>query len=124
MAQTRAAVWLASAALILAVALAVSGSLRSLIRHDYDQASGKQAPLYAKDDAWSAWLAPESVCPGGEATDAPQTEVTTMLCLINYARAHEGLGPVALISSLNAASVAKAGDIARCGKFEHAACGK
>ena len=47
-----------------------------------------------------------------------------MLCLINYARAREGLGPVALVTSLNAGSLAKAGDIVRCGKFEHAACGK
>src|SRR3954451_5334827 len=124
MAQMRPAVWLACAALILAVALAGSGSLRSLIRHDYDRASGEQAPLYATDDAWAAWVAPESVCPGGEAAAAPQTEVATMVCLINFARAHQGLGPVTLVPSLNAASLAKAQDIVRCGKFEHAACGK
>jgi uncharacterized protein YkwD len=53
-----------------------------------------------------------------------QTEAATMLCLINYARAHQGLDPVALVTSLNAASLAKADDIVRCGKFEHAACAK
>jgi uncharacterized protein YkwD len=127
MARMSPAVMLISAALVLAIALAVSTNLRSLLRDEYDRASGTptgQAPLYAADDAWRAWLAPESVCPGGEVPAAPQTEVTTMLCLINYARARQGLGPVALVTSLNTASLAKAGDIARCGRFEHAACGK
>ena len=126
MARTSPAVLLLIGAVVLAAALAVSTGLRSFVRDQYDRASGTSAgqpPLYAEDDAWAAWLAPESVCPGGEVVGAP-TEATTMLCLINYARAREGLAPVALVTSLNAASLAKAGDIARCGKFEHAACGK
>jgi uncharacterized protein YkwD len=125
MARTRPA--LVIAAVILVGALAVSANLRSLIWHEYRRASAPptaHAPLYAADDAWAAWLAPESVCPGGEAAGALQTETTTMLCLVNYARAREGLGPVSLVTSLNAASLAKADDIVRCGKFEHAACGK
>jgi len=127
MARSRPAVLLVIALIVLAGALAASASFRSLLRNEYDRASetpGGHAPLYRADDAWAAWLAPESVCPGGEATDAPQTEATTMLCLINYARAHQGLGPVTPVTTLNVASLAKAGDIVRCGKFEHAACGK
>src|SRR4051812_43801719 len=42
-------------------------------------------PLYAPDDQWTAWLAPENVCPGGERADlAPAVEQATMLCLVNY----------------------------------------
>ncbi len=124
--RTSPAALLIIAAIAAVAALAVSANLRSVVRDGYDRASGtptRHASLYAKDDAWAAWLAPESVCPGGEAVNAPQ-EITTMLCLVNYARARQGLGPVALVTTLNAASLAKAGDIVRCGKFEHAACGK
>jgi hypothetical protein len=84
-----------------------------------------EGPLYPAGDRWRAWLAPASVCPGGEQTDAPPAaELATMLCLINYARQHQGVAPLAPIASLNAASLAKANDIVRCGKFEHPACGK
>jgi uncharacterized protein YkwD len=116
------------AAIVLAAALTVSASFRGLVQQQYARASGataEQEPLYAADDPWAAWLAPESACPGGEAVDAGQAaELATMLCLVNYARARQGLGPVTLVATLNTASLAKAGDIARCGKFEHAACGK
>src|SRR5690349_2489597 len=81
--------------------------------------------LYKPNDPWAAWLAPESVCPGGEQADAaPQDQLETMLCLINYARQRQGLGTVGTTTQLNVASAAKATDIARCGRFEHAACGK
>jgi hypothetical protein len=53
---------------------------------------GVRPGLYVKNDKWANYLAPESVCPGGEdaeATDAQQER--TMLCLINYARRHAGL---------------------------------
>src|SRR3954447_24548486 len=127
MARTSPAALMIIAAIVLGTALALSATLRNLVRDEYESASGapaRQAPLDAADDAWAAWLAPESACPGGEEPDAPQSEATTMLCLVNYARARQGLGPVALVTSLNAASLAKAGDIVRCGRFEHAACGK
>src|SRR3954470_18602897 len=71
------------AAIVLAAALTVSTAFRSFARDQYDRASGTagQEPLYAADDTWAAWLAPESVCPGGEAVAAtPTAEVTTMLC--------------------------------------------
>jgi uncharacterized protein YkwD len=82
-------------------------------------------PLYAKNDPWKAWLASESVCPRGEdgkASAAVQTQV--MLCLLNYARAHEGLQPLEPSKLLSRSAAAKAVDIQRCGKFEHEACGK
>jgi len=77
------------------------------------------------NDPWLAWIAPESVCPGsGRADQPPENEVAAMLCLINYARAHEGLDAVVLTAQLDWASTVKGQDIARCGVFEHAACGK
>jgi hypothetical protein len=82
-------------------------------------------PLYRADDAWRAWLAPESVCPGGGTVNGdPGAEFAAMGCLINYARQRQGVGTIAFSETLNTASMAKASDIVRCGVFEHAACGK
>jgi uncharacterized protein YkwD len=76
------------------------------------------------NDPWLAWIAPENVCPGSGRADQPQSEAAAMLCLINYARAREGLSAVVLTTQLNWASAVKGQDIARCRRFEHAACGK
>lgn len=81
--------------------------------------------LYAKDDAWRRYLAPESTCPGGESLDAPLVaQAETMVCLVNFARAQDGLQPVITVAILNASSVAKAGKIIRCTDFNHDACGE
>jgi uncharacterized protein YkwD len=83
------------------------------------------APRDDANDPWVAWIAPEAVCPGSEAIDQPApNEVATMLCLINYARARERLTTLVLTPQLNWASAMKGQDIARCRRFEHAACGK
>ncbi len=47
-----------------------------------------------------------------------------MLCLVNYARTHEGLRPLTTSRILIASAAAKAADIARCNDFRHDACGK
>lgn len=47
-----------------------------------------------------------------------------MLCLLNYAREQQGLAPLQLSALLSASSARKAADIARCGRFEHEACGR
>jgi uncharacterized protein YkwD len=83
-----------------------------------------ERPLYARNDPWRAWLAPESRCPGGEKTDGPAArQVETMLCLLNYARAHQGLKPLKRSRLLSHTSVAKAREIVRCDKFAHEPCG-
>jgi hypothetical protein len=83
------------------------------------------APRDDANDPWLAWIAPENVCPGSERVDLPPpNEVPTMLGLINYARARQGLTTVVLTTQLNWASAVKGQDIARCRTFEHAACGK
>jgi uncharacterized protein YkwD len=80
-------------------------------------------PLYAKNDPWKAWLAPEPSCPGGErTTGTPASQRRTMLCLLNYARRHQGLPPLRSSVLLAKTARSKAGDIVRCGEFAHEAC--
>ena len=82
-------------------------------------------PLYAKDDPWRRYLAPEHMCPGGEKLDAPlPDQANTMVCLVNYARAQDGLLPVEPVDVLNLTSLAKASKIIRCTDFNHDACGE
>jgi hypothetical protein len=81
--------------------------------------------LYPEDDPWSDWLADESTCPHGEDRDAPAAvQVQVLLCLVNFARAQEGLRPVVPSSLLSATAAAKARDILFCRDFRHEACGK
>ena len=79
--------------------------------------------LYFPHDQWSAYLAPESTCPGGERTDLPPAQqATTMVCLVNYARRTRGLQPLAIVPLLDDSSLIKAGRIVRCKQFAHDAC--
>ena len=49
--------------------------------------------LYPANDHWRAWLADEDTCPRGEDTEAPpDLQMLVLLCLVNYARDHQGLG--------------------------------
>jgi uncharacterized protein YkwD len=83
-----------------------------------------QAPLYASNDPWQGWLAGERTCPGGEDRTAPATaQVDAMLCLVNFARAREGLQPLALSPTLSVSAAAKGIDIVRCQELQHGACG-
>jgi uncharacterized protein YkwD len=85
----------------------------------------RTAPLYAKDDPWAAYLAPESACPGGEDRSAPVAEQErTMVCLLNWARARRGLSALPVNPTLSTAARLKAEDIRRCSDFAHEACGK
>jgi uncharacterized protein YkwD len=83
------------------------------------------APLYAPNDPWRAWLADERTCPGGEDTTIPpEAQLEVMLCLVNFARAQEGLEPLVLSEVLNESAAAKARDIVSCREFSHEACGR
>ena len=80
---------------------------------------------YAPDDPWRGWLASEATCPRGEDGAAPaRIQMQVMLCLVNHARAQEGLDPLALAGTLSSSAAVKASDIARCGRFRHDACGR
>jgi Cysteine-rich secretory protein family len=84
-----------------------------------------EQPLYPENDPWSAWLADERTCPGGEDVSLPPAlQVQVMLCLLNFARAHEGLDPVVLSPFLSRTADSKARDIVLCRDFSHEACGK
>lgn len=82
------------------------------------------ASLYARDDPWKAYLADESVCPGGERTDLPvASQAATVACLVNYARKRRGLRELGVRAVLNGASARKARAIVRCRNFAHNPCG-
>lgn len=82
-------------------------------------------PLYARDDPWRSWLADDKTCPGGEDASArAAVQVQVMLCLVNHARGREDLQPLALSPLLTTAAATKGAAIARCGRFEHEACGQ
>jgi uncharacterized protein YkwD len=86
---------------------------------------GSTPKPYPTDDAWRAWLAPESACPGGDdAAAEAAVQATAALCLLNYARGREGLPPLQTSPLLTEAAAQKAADIARCDQFAHEACGK
>ncbi len=81
--------------------------------------------LYFPNDKWTAYLADEQTCPGGERTDMPlDQQANVMVCLVNYARTKRGLTPLTPVRLLNETSVAKAERIVRCKEFKHAACGE
>ena len=81
--------------------------------------------LYWPNDKWTAYLADETTCPGGERTDLPLAQqVDVMVCLVNYARRQRGLTPLVTVAVLNGSSVAKAERVVRCQEFTHAACGQ
>jgi uncharacterized protein YkwD len=91
----------------------------------YVAVPGLHPALYVNHDRWAAYLAPGSVCPGGEDVSAPVTQQEkTMLCLINYARRHAGLRRLRASATLSRSSAYKARDIIRCRQFVHRACGK
>jgi len=82
------------------------------------------ASLYAENDPWKAYLASESVCPGGERTDLPiARQVAAVACLVNFARKRQGLRELDVRSVLNGGSARKAKAIIRCENFAHDPCG-
>lgn len=100
------------------------GALRLQPFPDGPSVTIREQPLYAPDDPWRAWLADEATCPRGEDAAAPAAvQIRAMLCLVNFARAREGLPELALSPVLTRAAASKAFDIVRCGRFEHEACG-
>ncbi len=82
------------------------------------QAAAQQRSPFAR------YVAPESYCPGADDTGAsrPDQELV-QLCLLNYARGVEGLGPLNVSPQLMRSAELKAADLVRCGEFEHDACG-
>jgi uncharacterized protein YkwD len=83
-----------------------------------------EAPLYARNDQWTSYLADERTCPGGEDADAPlDRQLETMRCLVDYARARRGLSTLPVSPLLSMAARLKGAEIERCETFAHAPCG-
>lgn len=102
--------WTVLAALLLAAAFGLA-------------ATAAAAP---KDDPYAALLAPTGTC--GTAADQLGLDLATaesaMQCLTNYARTQDGLAPLALNTTLNAAGAAKLKSDVTCGDFTHTPCGQ
>ena len=80
--------------------------------------------LYVPNDRWTAYLADESTCPGGERTDLPlDRQANVMACLIDFARRQRGLAPLTTVDVLNGSALVKTNRVVRCQAFAHAACG-
>jgi uncharacterized protein YkwD len=83
-----------------------------------------EEPVYPRDDPWKDWLAPENACPhADETTRSAAQQVKVMICLLNFARAREGLPPLRQSQLLSHTSAVKASDMVRCNKFAHEPCG-
>ena len=80
----------------------------------------------AADDPYAALLAPSGTC--GAAADQSGLDLPTaelaMQCLTNYARAQQGLAPLQLNQTLNAAGAAKLASDLSCAEFSHTPCGQ
>jgi uncharacterized protein YkwD len=75
------------------------------------------------DDPWSAFLAPETVCPGRtDLSGSPAVQQATVVCLLNYAREHVGLAALPSSAEISGWSASKAADIKRCDDFSHSPC--
>ena len=77
-------------------------------------------------DPYAALLAPSGTCgPAADqlGLDAAAAQVA-MQCLTNYARAQQGLGPLQLNATLNAAGQAKLKSNVSCAEFSHTPCGQ
>ncbi len=82
------------------------------------------AMLLVASSAQGKLVAPRTKCPGQQNVNAPEPQQEdAMVCLINYARAHAGVGRVTPQKDLEQAAGRKAGDVMRCG-FSHTACGR
>ncbi len=104
-------------AVIAVAALVFAGGAGAAISH---------GPRTLKSFSFSGdEVAPPSVCPGQTATGlSAEEQVGVMLCLTNFARAVNGLGPLTANRQLGRAAEQKSVDILGCDEFSHEACGR
>ena len=89
-------------------------------------ALGLASAASAAPDPYATLLAPSGTC--GPAADQLGLDAATaqsaMQCLTNYARAQQGLAPLQLNATLNAAGQAKLKSNISCAEFSHTPCGQ
>lgn len=70
-------------------------------------------------------IAPAAACPNQTDLAASSgVQVKAMHCMVNFARERAGKPPLARSAALDRAARGKSGDILRCGRFDHEACGR
>lgn len=79
----------------------------------------------AQADPYAVLLAPAGTCAHDEVVGLPLDQARrTMLCLVDYARAEDGLAPLRLDPTLDAAGQAKLYADVSCAQFSHTPCGQ
>lgn len=87
-------------------------------------AVGAAPPAAAGERAWSAYLAPAAVCKGADSTTGtPAAQRRALACLVNWARAKDGRGPLSQSRALTRAAALKGRRVVACGALTHTPCG-
>jgi uncharacterized protein YkwD len=73
--------------------------------------------------AWEAYLAPAAVCTGGKSGGSSSAQARAVTCLVNWARAREGVRKLVPRRSLERAAAMKSRVVAECGQLSHTPCG-
>lgn len=74
--------------------------------------------------AWSVYVAPAGTCAGEDSVAASRAEkAASMTCLVNWARAQQGVRKLAERGRLKRAAALKGRAVAKCGQFSHTPCG-
>jgi len=90
-----------------------------------DSAQRVTATTAARASTGGGLIAPGAACPGQASLDAPvAAQESTMLCMVNYARAQLALRPLAATDALEFSARAKSEDVLTCDSFSHYACGR
>jgi uncharacterized protein YkwD len=101
-------------------------ALAALVLASGSSAAVSHGPRTLKSFSFSGdEVAPPEVCPGQTATGlSAEEQVGVMLCLTNFARSVNGLGPLTANHQLGRAAEQKSVDILGCNEFSHEACGR
>lgn len=104
--------------------LAVVASLLLAAAADAGVRSGRRdsggPPVFS-----AAELAPVEACPDQTNPGlSAEEQASVMLCMTNYARGVNGLGPLRLNRRLGRAAMQKSSDVLGCDEFSHYACGR
>jgi uncharacterized protein YkwD len=110
-----------SALVVFVLALALTPSaLAAGVQH---QRATQRSKLLVQPS--SAMIAPAAACPNqANASASPEAQTQSMRCMIDFARARAGLGPLGDAPQLDLSAEEKGTDVLRCQSFSHTACGR
>jgi uncharacterized protein YkwD len=120
----RSSAWLWAAIASVCGVLLVGAYYGTKLSLEAEPTAAARAGNAAEPSRFARYVAPEAYCPGVDDAGAPgPDQQRVQLCLLNYARGVEGLGPLNVSPQLMRSAELKAADIVRCREFEHEACG-